>query len=81
MMYYFGDYGWGWGWGMIFGMALFWILIIAGVISLVYWWSRQNGTDKDKQSSSAFKILEERYAKGEIDKQEFEEKRDVLLRS
>lgn len=54
-------------------MILFWILIIWLVVSLVRGDTRtmfQGGSGK----SSAVNILEERYAKGEIDKKEFEEK-------
>lgn len=58
-----------------FFMILFWGLIIWGVVSFVQWVSRQ-GTEEKR--SSAMTILEERYAKGEISKEEFESKKKDL---
>ena len=58
-------------------MWLFWILLILVVVWAVKsaGGSSKNPTETPK---SALDILEERYAKGEIDQQEFEQKRKVL---
>ncbi|MBN1849720.1 MAG: SHOCT domain-containing protein [Deltaproteobacteria bacterium] len=74
-----GDWGMGW-FGEIF-MIIFWILIIIGVIFLIRWLIHSTRRDSDfwhKGPSSAMDILKERYARGEIDKQEFEEKKKDL---
>lgn len=60
--------------GFIF-MILWWGLIIAGIVVLVQWLSRNYGTAREK---SPLDILKERYAKGEINKQEFEERKKDL---
>ena len=84
-MNYLGGYG-GYGangWGMMgFGggllMLLFWALVILGIAALVKWLmnqSNQSGGTHD----SAMEILKERYAKGEIDRKEFEEKKKDLV--
>ena len=63
------------GFGMLF-MALFWVaLIVAGVL-MVKWLMGQGGASR---GDSALEILKKRYARGEINKEEFEErKRDLL---
>ena len=66
---------WGvWGIGMMLMMLLFWALIIVGLIVGIRWLIRGNKSTSD----SALGILRERYARGEINKDEFEEKKKAL---
>ena len=69
---------WGMGTGSIF-MVFWWVLIIAGIIVFVKWASRGfHGCGGGTHEKSAIEILKERYAKGEIGKEEFEEKKKDL---
>jgi len=72
--------GWGMGWfGMIF-MLFFWVLVVACLVFLIKWLIQATKGEKDVPSgrSKPIGILKERYAKGEINKEEFEKiKRDL----
>jgi len=75
---------WGWysgmGWWMIFGGIIF-ILFWAAVIFLVVWGIRRfsGGSSSGVQGNkSPLDIAKERYAKGEITKEQFEQiKKDL----
>jgi len=76
-----GDWGMGWGgWGM-FGavhMLLWWVLIILGIAVLIKWLLGGSSRAARAEPSRALDILKERYARGEIGKEEFEQrKRDL----
>ena len=76
-----GDMGYGWGWGMGFGMismVLFWVIVILGIVVLVRWIGGSAASSAAPPSKTPLDILKERYARGDIDKQEFEEKKRDL---
>lgn len=70
--------GFGAGYGMYFGMV-FWILILVGIVALVVWvFQKSGGTQPATANETALDILNKRYARGEIDKEEYEEKKSVI---
>jgi putative membrane protein len=78
MMWGYNGYGFGGG-GMGIGMLLFWGLIIAAIVMLVRGFGGKSESAAPRlREKTALDILGERYAKGEIGKAEFEEKRRDL---
>ena len=75
----------GWGGGMFggIGMIFFWGIIIALVLLLVRrfggGWPLQSSSQPPRAGSTALDILQERYAKGEISKEEYEERKKTLM--
>jgi putative membrane protein len=77
------EWGWGmhpmmwgaWGFGMMLMMILFWALVIAAVVLGIRWLI---GQGKESRSDPALEILRQRYARGEIDKEEFDARRKDL---
>ncbi len=59
-------------------MWIFWIAVIVGIIFLVRWVLQQGRTREEKAEGSSLELLKNRYARGEIDKEEFEQKRKDL---
>ena len=61
-------------------MAVFWIVVIIGIIFLIRWLARStsHGSREARSEGSALEILKIRYAKGEINKEEFEQKKKDL---
>jgi putative membrane protein len=62
-------------------MLFFWVLIIVGGVFLFRWAVEQGRSDRRPGSheETALEILKKRYARGEIDREEFEAKRRDLL--
>ncbi len=57
--------------GLIF-MIIWWLVIIMAIVFLARWIIRQSATFYKREEKSPIDILKERYAKGEITKEEFE---------
>ncbi|MBE0620096.1 MAG: SHOCT domain-containing protein [Burkholderiales bacterium] len=77
-MWGYDGYGFGGG-GMGIGMLLFWGLAIAAIVVLARSFGGKSGGGEPRlREKTALDILSERYAKGEIGKVEFEEKRRDL---
>lgn len=72
-------YGMGWLWMII--MIVFWIAVIIGIFLLIRWLilSTKTTSSHRSQEESALDILKKRYARGEIDKEEFEQRKKDLL--
>lgn len=70
--------------GMMGWMMLLWLLflaaIIVGIVLLVraLWGSEGRGEAAERGRRRALEILEERFARGEIDREEFEERRGAI---
>jgi putative membrane protein len=69
-----GEYGWfGHGYGWLF-MIPVWALVIVGIVAIVKW-----AASSTPRSETPLEILKARYARGEIDKKEYERMRRELL--
>src|SRR5262245_15510251 len=67
---------WGvWGVGMMLMMFVFWGVVIVGIVLGIRWLVSQG---RPSSSDTALDILRQRYARGEIDKQEFDAKKRDL---
>jgi putative membrane protein len=80
-------WGWDWGWGAWLGMSvmmlLFWGLVIAAIVALGRYLggTRQGGppaSSSDRERPSAEELLDERFARGEIDQDEYTRRRQLL---
>lgn len=78
-MYYTHDMMYGWGsysiWSWLF-MFLMMALIVVAIIWVIHTFGQSN--HHSDSHTEALDILKQRYAKGEIDKSEFEEKKKDL---
>jgi putative membrane protein len=71
------NYGHGWGLGgggMGFGFV-FWLVIVAAIIALVVWFSRSRPLGIGERRSNGLEVLEQRYAQGEISREEYLQKK------
>jgi putative membrane protein len=71
----------GYGYGMMVGgywilWLLFWIIVLIGIVLLIKYLWKGNAM---RGGDSALEILKKRYASGEINKEEFEEKKKDLI--
>jgi putative membrane protein len=60
-----------WGWLM---MVAFWGVVIFGIV----WAVRTTTSPRQRDEDSALRILDERLARGEIDREDYEQRRQVL---
>ncbi len=65
----------GWGFNGTIMMILFWALIILLIVWMVRGFNQEKSRDQER---TALDILKDRYAKGEVDKEEFETKKKDL---
>lgn len=82
MMWWDSDSGYGMGWAgwvlMALAMIVFWGLVIVGLLALF----RPRRSDRGElRGSNAQQLLDERYARGEIDDDEYHSRRIALDRS
>jgi len=80
------EWGWGmhpmwgvwgaWGLGMMLMMLVFWGVVIVGIVLAIRWLVSQR--NEPRSSDSALDILRQRYARGDISKEEFDAKKRDL---
>jgi putative membrane protein len=79
MFHHYGP-GWGPGWWVLGGFLwlAFWVVVVVLIVSLVRGRHHHPHGEDGLGQSDALRVLEDRYARGEIDRDEFLERRAVL---
>jgi putative membrane protein len=82
-------YGYGPHWGFMggggFGLGpIVWIVILIAIVAAIVWLVRSLGVRDDRQMASprrspGLDVLEERYARGEINREEYLQKKNDIL--
>jgi putative membrane protein len=81
MMFWWGEGMTGWGYALMsVSMVLFWGVVILGIVALVRYLARsgQAAGGADAPRPSAEQVLAERFARGEIDEQEYQSRLAAL---
>lgn len=79
MGWHMGEWGSGWAWSPFgFGHLLWWGLLVVGIIALWRWGAASGRAGRSAADGPALRLLRERYARGEIDLEEFDERRKHL---
>lgn len=78
-MHNWNNYDWAYGGGFMmgFGMILVWLIPLGLIIALVMYLNNQGRTTR--QPETAIELLEKAYARGEISRDEFLQKKEDLL--
>ncbi|MCD0485948.1 SHOCT domain-containing protein [Streptacidiphilus sp. ASG 303] len=94
MMWYDGGWGWGGWFAMAVAMVVFWGLVVAGVLALAHLlgrnrtgprpgadtpvWGQAAGKPAGGPAAPAEDVLADRFARGEIDEEEYRRRLAVL---
>jgi len=81
MMFWYGNGMSGWGYVLMsVSMVLFWALVIAGVIALVRYLGRSSQHTRDSGTThpAPEQVLAERFARGDIDDEEYRRRLETL---
>jgi putative membrane protein len=67
----------GWGWAWLGGLP--WLIVLSALVGLIVWLVvRNTGQQPTAPHSDARRILAERFARGEIDEDEFRRRSELL---
>jgi putative membrane protein len=69
------------GYGMFFGPLVMILTVVAVVFGIVWLMRGVSGSERRENTDSGLATLKERFARGEIDRTEFEDRRKALLGS
>ncbi len=73
-----GMMGWGYGYGFGLFHMIIWLVILVAIVAGVVWLTRTGTLPFFARRSPGLQALEERYARGEINRDEFlQKKRDI----
>ncbi len=75
MHWYYG--GWGWGWAMGIVMLAFWALVVVAIVYFVRWVA-EGSRPVAARPGSALEVLNARYARGEITREQYLQMRQDL---
>jgi putative membrane protein len=79
---WYGDHVSGWGYAlMTVSMVFFWALVVAGIVALVHYLGRSGQPTRTPPTGTRptpEQVLAERFARGEIDEDEYRKRLDIL---
>ena len=79
MMYPYGEHMSGWGYALgIIGMVMFWAVLVLAIAAAVRYLDRKRGESSPPPPLSAEQVLAERFARGEVDADEYRQRLDTL---
>jgi len=80
MQSYYWHPGGGWFVAMGIAMIVFWVLVIVGIVLLVKWAATGTRAPHGTTQETALEVLQKRYARGEITREQFVQMREDLER-